>query len=95
MQRSLLSKPPVSDIFTMSEDIFADDMFAVSDEEHHSKPTFQGRHSPPPVHTDTILSKRKADHIAEVNAESYKRLRATGLFLSFNDCPQVSQMTSG
>ena len=94
----------VSDICTMSEDIFADDMFAVSDEEHHSiKPAFapSGRHSPPPVpshvpvHADTILSKRKADHEAEVNAASYKRLRSTGFVLSFNGCPQVSQLASG
>lgn len=69
----------------MNEDIFADDMFAVSDEEHHNSkasvaPTDQ--HSPPPpLHAEPSASKRKADHQAAAIAESNKRLRSTGHFM--------------
>lgn len=66
----------------MNDDIFADDMFAVSDEEHHDiSPTFAPpgqRSASPALQADASTLKQKANHEADASVESYKRLRPTG-----------------
>lgn len=66
----------------MNEDIFADDMFAVSDEEHHDiSPPFapSGQRSPSPaLQADASTLKRKANVEAEADVDRHKRLRPTG-----------------
>lgn len=65
----------------MNEDIFADDMFAVSDEEHHDiSPPFapSGQRSPSPaLQADASTLKRKANVEAEADVDRHKRLRPT------------------